>query len=84
MADFKIGKIRFTWRGAWTNGYAYVKDDIVRYGAKTYVCMVTHTSLANFNTDLAATPSKWNEMADGFEWTGDWAPTTFYQLNDLV
>ncbi len=84
MADFKIGKIRFTWRGAWTNGYAYVKDDIVRYGAKTYVCMVTHTSGVNFNTDLAASPTKWNEMVDGFEWTGDWAPTTFYQLNDLV
>lgn len=84
MADFKIGKIRFTWRGAWTTAYAYVKDDIVRYGGKTYVCMITHTSSGNFNTELAASPTKWNEMVDGFEWTGNWAPTTFYQLNDLV
>jgi len=84
MSDFKIGKIRFTWKGAWSASYAYVKDDVVRYGAKAYVCMITHTSLANFNTDLQATPTKWNEMVDGFEWTGNWAATTFYQLNDLV
>lgn len=84
MADFKIGKFRFTWRGDWTAAHSYVKDDVVRYGAKTYVCMVTHTSSANFYTDLNNTTTRWNEMVDGYEWTGDWAPTTFYQVNDLV
>ncbi len=84
MADFKIGKIRFTWRGDWTAAHAYVKDDVVKYGAKTYVCMVTHTSSANFYTDLNNATTRWNEMIDGYEWTEDWAATTFYQLNDLV
>ena len=84
MADFKIGKIRFTWRGNWASVYDYVKDDIVRYGAKTYVCMVTHTSSADFYTDLNNVATRWNEMIDGYEWTEDWAATTFYQLNDLV
>ena len=84
MADFKIGKIRFTWRGNWASVYDYVKDDIVRYGAKTYVCMVTHTSSADFYTDLNNVATRWNEMIDGYEWTEDWTATTFYQLNDLV
>ena len=84
MADFKIAKIRFTWKGNWANALAYVKDDIVRYGAKTYVCMVTHTSSTNFYTDLNNATTRWNEMIDGYEWTVDWTATTFYQLNDLV
>jgi hypothetical protein len=84
MADFKIGKIRFTWRGNWASVYDYVKDDIVRYGAKTYVCMITHTSSADFYTDLNNVATRWNEMIDGYEWTEDWTATTFYQLNDLV
>jgi hypothetical protein len=84
MADFKIAKIRFTWKGNWATAFAYVKDDIVRYGAKTYVCMVTHTSSANFYTDLNNATTRWNEMIDGYEWTADWSPTTFYQVNDLA
>ena len=84
MADFKIAKIRFTWRGNWASVYNYVKDDIVRYGAKTYVCMVTHTSSADFYTDLNNVATRWNEMIDGYEWSEDWTASTFYQLNDLV
>ena len=84
MADFKIAKIRFTWRGNWASTYAYVKDDIITYGAKTYVCMVTHTSSASFYTDLNNATTRWNEMIDGYEWTTDWTSTTFYQLNDLA
>ena len=84
MADFKIAKIRFTWKGNWANALAYVKDDIVRYGAKTYVCMVTHTSSTNFYTDLNNATTRWNEMIDGYEWTVDWTATTFYQLKELL
>ena len=84
MADFKIAKIRFTWKGNWASAAAYVKDDIVRYGAKTFVCMVTHTSSVNFYTDLNNATTRWNEMIDGYEWTTDWAATTFYQVNDLA
>ena len=34
MAEFKLGRLRFVWQGQWTTGTAYVKDDIVRYGAQ--------------------------------------------------
>jgi len=44
MADFRLDRIRFTWRGPWTTDTQYTKDDIVQYGGKTYVCSTTHVS----------------------------------------
>lgn len=92
MADFKILKIRFRWAGNWTNGASYIKDDIVRYGGKTYVALKTHISAANFYTDLEAVDDqippqsdpKWELMLDGYEWTEDWQTGTFYQVGDIA
>ena len=30
MADFKLGRLKFVWKGNWVTATAYVKDDIVR------------------------------------------------------
>lgn len=93
MADFKIGRIRFTWQGDWATGTAYTKDDIVRYGGKSYVCLVGHNASADFNTDLdfidvSTTPDtpapKWVLWFDGYAWKADWTPATFYALGDIV
>jgi len=93
MAEFKLSRIKFTWLGDWAAGHNYVKDDIVRYGGKSYVCLHGHTSDVNFYTDLekqdlttvpiTADP-QWELMFDGYEWKGDWQPTTFYNTGDLV
>lgn len=93
MADFKINRIRFTWKSDWVTGTAYTKDDIVRYGGKSYVCLVGHDASADFNTDLnfidySTTPDtptpKWTLWFDGYEWQNNWTPNTFYQLGDYV
>jgi len=84
MAEFKLGRIRFVWKGGWTAGTVYYIDDVVRFGARTYICAVGHTSAVDFNTDLEYSPTKWNQMSDGQSWTGDWAVTTLYKLNDVV
>ena len=76
--------MRFVWQGNWTTGYGYVKDDVVRVGGKTYVCVIGHTASAAFATDLNAVPTKWNQVTDGSNWTGNWATNTQYNLNDLV
>ena len=44
MAEFKLGRLRFVWKGTWTAATAYVKDDIIRHGGKTYVAKTAHTS----------------------------------------
>ena len=92
MADFKISRIRFRWVGNWTSGYSYVKDDVVRYGGKTYVALKTHTSSPNFYTDFETLDAQippqpdpyWELMFDGFEWTSQWQEDTFYQIGDLA
>tara|TARA_Y100001935_G_scaffold104506_1_gene86738 strand:+ start:2873 stop:6391 length:3519 start_codon:yes stop_codon:yes gene_type:complete len=85
MADFKLGRIKFKWRGDWAVSTAYLIDDIVKYGGNTYVVTANHTSqssVANFYTDLSA--SKYSLHSEGLFFKGNWAGSTFYRLNDLV
>jgi hypothetical protein len=84
MAEFKLGRIRFVWKDTWSPSTTYYVDDVIRYGARTYICAVGHTSASDFNTDLEFSPSKWNQMSDGQSWTGDWSTGTLYKLNDVV
>jgi hypothetical protein len=84
MAEFKLGRIRFIWKNIWTTGTTYVKDDIVRNGGKTYLCVSGHVANASFNVDLANIPARWNQVSDGSEWKSDWDVATYYKINDLV
>ena len=49
MAEFRLGRLKFNWRNDWTTSTAYVIDDIIKYGANTYVCKTNHTSAGNEN-----------------------------------
>ena len=83
MADFKLGRIKFKWRGDWATSTAYVVDDIVKYGGNVYTVVTNHTSQsssANFYTDIAY----YSLHTEGLFFKGDWATTTHYRLNDLV
>jgi hypothetical protein len=80
MAEFKLGRIRFIWKGAWGGSTEYLKDDIVRYGGRTYVCVSGHTSTSNFYDD----ETNWNKFSDGTEWKNDWTTGVFYKENDIV
>ena len=85
MADFKLGRLKFKWRGDWATSTAYVVDDIVKYGGNTYVVSTNHTSQAssaNFYTDLSA--GKYSLHTEGLYFKGNWAGSTHYKLNDLV
>ena len=84
MAEFKLGRIRFVWKGAWVTATTYYKDDVVRLGGKVYICQIGHTASTDFNTDLDINPTKWNLMSDGQRWTGDWTTSTAYQIGDLA
>ena len=84
MAEFKLGRIRFVWKGDWVTGTAYYKDDVVSYGGRTYICVSGHSSSADFYTDLDVVPTKWNLFADGQDWKGEWQQLTLYKENDLV
>ena len=68
MAEFKLGRIRFVWKGDWTASNIYYQDDVVAFGGRTYICVTGHTSDADFFTDLDIVPSKWNLVSDGQTW----------------
>ena len=91
MAEFKISRIRYTWRNEWTNGTAYNRDDVVSYGGSSWVCFRQHTAsafaadqvfLENPN-DTAPTPA-WRKMTDGYAFRNTWVSTTLYNPGDIV
>ena len=84
MAEFKLGRIRFVWQGDWSAGRAYVADDVVSFGGKSYICIVNHTASSGFQTDFTNAIPKWDIVSDGTSWKGDWGPETEYAPGDVV
>jgi hypothetical protein len=95
MAEFKLGRLKFVWKGQWAASATYIKDDIVNYGGKSYVCVQGHVASAtDFYVDDAA--NRWDLMNDGFAWRGPFnegippgnlspvAGDVKYNLNDVV
>ena len=84
MAEFKLGRIRFVWKGTWSADNVYYQDDVVAYGGKTYICITGHTSQSDFFADFDIVPPKWNLVSEGQNWKGEWQPSTYYVYNDIV
>ena len=92
MAEFKISRIRYTWRNNWQAATVYNKDDIVKFGGSSYVCIRKHTSDPDFYADQSyyANPSDsapspaWSKMTDGVFYRGDWQSSTVYGVGDIV
>lgn len=84
MADFRLGRLKFNWRGNWAGATAYVIDDIVKFGANSYVCTVNHTSVANETNWYATDLAKWSLHTEGITNRGDWTSATYYKINDVI
>ena len=90
MAEFKISRIRYTWRNNWSTTTAYNRDDVVRYGGSSWVCLRQHIA-STFNADQTyfanpgdshPTPA-WLKMTDGYAWRGSWNAGTLYNPGDI-
>jgi hypothetical protein len=88
-AEFKIGRLRYTWKGVWETATFYNRDAVVAINGKTYVCLVPHTS-AVFNDDYTNVELSgevrpyWVLMLDGISWKGEWFPSTPYAPGNLI
>jgi hypothetical protein len=81
MSMINLGKIKFSWKGDWTPTTAYTKDDVVKYGPNSYVCITAHTSGANFADESA----KFELMTEGVKFdTVEYNPSTTYTANTFV
>jgi hypothetical protein len=90
MAEFKISRIRYTWKGIWTTATSYQKDDVVQYAGSAWVCKRLHTS-TGFNADYTFVPPgetlaqpAWLMMAKGIAFRGSWQPSTLYFPGEVV
>ena len=92
MAEFKLSRFKYTWKGQWSSHSRYNPDDVVSFGGKVYTCLESHVSDANFYADLDFYNSdippllvpKWELTADGVSWLGEWAVDTYYKVGDIV
>lgn len=84
MAEFKLGRIRFVWKNQWTGSSQYFQDDVVAHEGKVYICVIGHTSSADFFTDFDISPPKWNLVSDGQTWKGEWQPGIEYFVDNIV
>jgi hypothetical protein len=94
MAEFKLSRLKFTWKGDWNPNTNYILDDVVRFGGKSYVCIQRHSSsTVSFYADLefinqqtipASSEPRWELMFDGYEWRGDWTAFTVYNVGNIV
>ena len=93
MAEFKLERFKYIWKGPWVAATVYKRDDVVRVGGKSYVCLKGHTADASFETDLKYTlpdsnppepQPKWRLMTSGRQFVGVWATATTYNDSDIV
>lgn len=87
--EFKIGRLRYTWRGIWATATFYNRDAVAAFDGKTYVCIVPHTSTNFYDNYFNIEPSGevkpyWVLMLDGQSWVGEWTPTTAYTISNIV
>jgi hypothetical protein len=91
MAEFKISRFRYTWKGNWTgSSTGYNRDDVVYYLGSAWVCIRQHSS-STFNEDNIYIPAgetlnapAWIKMSEGRSFLGDWSAATLYEPNSLV
>lgn len=58
MANVVLGKIAITWKGVYNTGTTYYQQDVVSYGANTYICTATSTTGTFVTAD-------WDTFAQG-------------------
>ena len=70
----------FDYKGTWTASVRYKVNDVIKFGANTWIATVYHTSAAAFATDSA----KWSKFVDGFQYEARWTGPASYQPGDVV
>lgn len=75
-----LGKIRFNYLGTWNAATTYELNDVVQYGASSYVYSYGVAS----SGDIPDAGLKWSPLSLGTRWRGAFVPNTIYLTGDLV
>ena len=74
--EFHIG---VEYRGAWTSGIEYRKNDYVRFGGSIFRCTETHTSAGSI-----IDTNRFTIELPGYRFNGEWSSTAQYATGDVV
>ena len=66
------------YRGEFAGSTRYRINDVVKYGASTWICTTAHTSTASF------VDSNWDIFIEGLQFETNWDVATEYQVGDVV
>ena len=66
-------------KGNWTGNVFYKLNDLVKYGAYQYRCILQHTP-----GDTFAIGSNWQVFSEGLQWEDTYDPSTVFQDGDVV
>ena len=66
-------------KGDWAGSTFYKLNDLVKYGALQYRCILQHTSASTF-----AIGSNWQVFTEGLQWEDSYNGSTTYQDGDVV
>src|SRR5210317_1540116 len=66
-------------KGDWAGSTFYKLNDLVKYGAYQYRCILQHTSSSSF-----AIGSNWQVFSEGLQWEDTYNAGTTYQDGDVV
>ena len=76
-----LGKLRFTYTGAWSSGESYEFNDVVSYGGNLYIWKDSATSSPS---DIPTNTEYWDLIVRGFNYVGNWNGTFIYRPGDVV
>ena len=66
MATVDLGKIKFHWRGAFSNSNTYEADDVVSHAGSSWIYVNTTSKTGtNAGAPSNSNTTHWNLMADG-------------------
>jgi hypothetical protein len=66
--------------GTWTENTLYEPNDLILHGGNLYVCIVSHTSAAFFNTNI----NNWEVFATGNNFRNTWTAAARYLVGDVI
>ena len=80
LAKWDLFNQGFDYKDLWSADTRYKVNDVVRFGANTYIATAYHTSASDFATDVAY----WTKFVDGFQYESVWTYQGSYQPGDVV
>ena len=73
-----------SWTGEFDNSNVdYKIGDVVKYGGRSYICILGHTSLPD-DSILPSNATYWEVLNTGLDFKGSWTSGAIYKLDDVV